>query len=184
MKRIDRLFSSIVVASIVLFAAHSIHADVVADWNAIAVQSTITGARPGATGVVDLAMVHAAIYDAVQGIEKDYEPYYVDIPGATGNINAAAARAARDVLVSRFPSQIDTIHATYLQIPDDTRHSRERPGSCSRDNSGSGNRCDAVRATEAFRQSLRRRLSVGQESVFGDRHLRRICRCRLPGWQT
>lgn len=115
MKRTARLISTIIFALVLLFAVPTAHADVVADWNAIAVQSTITGARPGPTGVIDLAIVHAAMYDAVQAIERDYEPYYVEVPGATGNPIAAAARAARDVLISRFPSQIDTINMHYQQ---------------------------------------------------------------------
>jgi hypothetical protein len=90
-------------------------ADVISDWNAFAVQSTITAARPGPTGVIDLAIVHAAMYDAVQAIENRYEPYYVDVPGAAGNPTAAAASAARDILVNRFPSQIDSINMNYLQ---------------------------------------------------------------------
>lgn len=115
MKRTAWLISTTVFASILLFAVRSASADVVADWNAIAVQSTVTAGRPGATGVVDLATVHAAMYDAVQAIEKRYEPYYVEVPGAAGNVTAAAARAARDVLVNRFPSQIDAINMNYQQ---------------------------------------------------------------------
>lgn len=115
MKRTARLISKIIFASTLLFAVPAANADVVADWNEIAVQSTLTAARPGPTGVIDLAIVHAAMYDAVQAIEKGYEPYYVDVPGATGNPTAAAARAARDVLVSRFPSQRDAIDLTFLQ---------------------------------------------------------------------
>jgi hypothetical protein len=90
-------------------------ADSVADWNAIAVQATLTGARPGPTGVIDMATVHVAIYDAVQAIEKRFQPYYVEIPGAAGSPAAAAAKAARDVLVSRFPAQAGSLDATYQQ---------------------------------------------------------------------
>src|SRR5687767_8469138 len=115
MKRIHGPISNIIFAAILLLAVHAVHADVVSDWNAIAVQSTITGSRPGPTGVIDLAMVHAAMYDAVQAIERRYEPYYVEVPGASGNPTAAAARAARDVLVSEFPAQTDNINMTYLQ---------------------------------------------------------------------
>ena len=98
----------------ILFAVPAgVHADVVTDWNAIAVQATVTAARPGQTGILDLAMVHAAIYDAVQSIEKRYEPYYVEIPGASGSSEAAAAKAAHDVLVNRFPAQVPTLDTTY-----------------------------------------------------------------------
>ncbi len=88
-------------------------ADAVTDWNAIAVQAMVTAARPGASGTLDIATVHAAIYDAVQSIEGDYETYYVDIPGATGSPVAATAKAAHDVLVNRFPSQAAALGVTY-----------------------------------------------------------------------
>jgi hypothetical protein len=115
MTKTTRLIPSLIFAVAFLLAAHPIQADVIADWNAIAIQSTITAARPGATGAIDLAVVHAAMYDAVQAIERRYEPYYVDVPNGTGNSTAAAARAARDVLINRFPSQADAINTSYLQ---------------------------------------------------------------------
>ena len=93
----------------------SVSADVVTDWNQIAMQATVTAARPGQTGIIDLAMVHVAIHDAVQAIEKRYEPYYVEIPGATGSPEAAAVKAAHDVLASRFPSQTSSLDMIYQQ---------------------------------------------------------------------
>ena len=104
-----------IVAGVMLAVPVTAAADAVADWNAIAVQATLTGTRPGPTGVIDLATVHAAIHDAVQAIEKRYQPYYVEIAGASGSPAAAAARAARDVLVSRFPAQADSLETTYQQ---------------------------------------------------------------------
>ena len=101
--------------SILLVLPMTVSADVVTDWNAIAVQATITGARPGPSGVVDIAMVHAAIYDAVQAIERRYQPYYVEIKGAAGSPVAAAAKAAHDVLVSRFSAQSTFLDMTYQQ---------------------------------------------------------------------
>ena len=106
---------SIAIIAILLAIPASVRADAVADWNAIAVQATVTAARPAATGVLDVAMMQAAIYDAVQAIEKRYEPYYVEIPGASGSPEAAAAKAAHDVLVSRFPAQAAALDATYQQ---------------------------------------------------------------------
>jgi hypothetical protein len=101
--------------AIVLAAPGIVRADAVADWNAITVQATITGARPGPTGVLDIAMVQAAIYDAVQAIEGEYEPYAIEIPGAAGSPVAAAGRAAHDVLVNRFPAQAAALGATLHQ---------------------------------------------------------------------
>ena len=112
--------------AIVLAAPASASADAVAYWNAIAVQSTLATcpspacvpaipARPGPTGVLDVAMVQAAVYDAVQAIERRFKPYNVEIPGASGSPVAATAKAAHDVLVSRFPWQAAFLDMTYHQ---------------------------------------------------------------------
>ncbi|MDQ3255477.1 MAG: vanadium-dependent haloperoxidase [Acidobacteriota bacterium] len=105
----------IAILAILLATSASVRADAVTDWNAIAVQATITGGRPTPTGVIDIAIVHAAVYDAVQAIERRYEPYYVEVPGASGSPVAAAAKAAHDVLVNRFPAQAASLDETYKQ---------------------------------------------------------------------
>lgn len=106
---------SFLILAIVLVTQISVKADAVSDWNAITL--SISSGRPSPTNVLDIATVHAAIYDAVQAIERKYEPYYVEIRGATGSPIAAAAKAARDVLVNRFtaPAQVEQIHGLYLQ---------------------------------------------------------------------
>ena len=92
-------------------------ADAVSDWNLIAIQriAAATPAHAAPVTVVELAMVHVAIYDAVQAIEKTHKPYHVEIPGASGSPNAAAAKAAHDVLVSLLPNQTATIDGIYSQ---------------------------------------------------------------------
>ncbi len=104
------------------------YADAVTDWNAIAVQAAVTGTRPVPTIPLDLATVHAAIYDAVQAIEQRFEPYYVDIPGASGSSTAAAAKAAHDVLVNRFPAQAAALDTTYQQYLQSKGLSETDPG--------------------------------------------------------
>src|SRR5687767_14664931 len=118
MRQVVRFF--LMAAVVAALSPTAARADAVGDWNAIAVQATLNScpvptcvpaisARPGPTGIIDIAMVQAAVYDAVQAIEKKYEPYYADIPGATGSSVAATAKAAHDVLVSRFPWQTDAL---------------------------------------------------------------------------
>lgn len=106
---------NLLLLAFILAIPATVNADVVTDWNAIAVQAMVTANRPGPSGVVDIAIVHVAIYDAVQAIEKRHTPYYVEIPGASGSPIAAAAKAAHDVLVNRFPSQATSITSTYQQ---------------------------------------------------------------------
>lgn len=89
-------------------------ADVVTDWNDLTSQAIVaSGTRPGPLGTLDLAMVHVAIHDSVQAYDKQFEPYCAEIAGATGSSIAAAATAAHDVLVNRFPTQAPTIDMQY-----------------------------------------------------------------------
>jgi hypothetical protein len=67
-------------------------ADVVTDWNAIVFQTA------GPSIQRTLAMMHIAIFDAVNSIERRYAPYHslIDIaPGASAEAAAAAALSAR-----------------------------------------------------------------------------------------
>src|SRR6266850_2815129 len=109
--------AAIVIVAIMLATPGSANADAVGDWNGIAVQAVVTAGtqRPGPTGILDLAMVQAAVYDAVQAIEGRFKPYHSEIPGASGSPVAAAAKAAHDVLVSRFPPQTASLDTTYHQ---------------------------------------------------------------------
>ena len=67
----------------------------------IAADTIFVGGRPaGAAPLLDFAIVHAAIHDAVHAYGKRFKHYAVEIGHATGSPVAAAARAARDVLVS------------------------------------------------------------------------------------
>jgi hypothetical protein len=103
-----------IVACVLLSGTGIAHADAVTDWNAIALQ-TVNAAvppRPGPSAVLDLAIVHAAVYDAVEAIDGRFRPYHVRILGASGS-PAAAAAAAHDVLVNRFPAQAASLDSTY-----------------------------------------------------------------------
>lgn len=91
-----------------------VRADAVTDWNAIAMQA-IAGSpsHPGATAILDSAMVQVAVYDAVEAINCRFRPYHVHIQGATGSPAAAVAKATHDVLVNRFPSLTASLDTTY-----------------------------------------------------------------------
>lgn len=113
-------FHILTIISIVLLnvtLAATAQADTATDWNRIAVQEVLTAgaSRPGPSGALDVATVQLAVYDAVQAIVGEYQPYYVVIPGATGSASSAAAKAARDVLVNRFPSRAGAIEGIYQQ---------------------------------------------------------------------
>src|SRR6266705_2024621 len=103
--------------------------DMVLDWNAHAANAIVgvAGMRPE-RGLIRLAMVHIAIYDAVNAIEGyPLQPY-----GMTPNVVspaspvAATAAAAHDVLVALFPAQqadLDAkLTASLAQVPNDDKH--------------------------------------------------------------
>src|SRR4051794_33108908 len=89
---------AILLAMITVAFTFTASADVVSDWNVICIQEAVAAGRPGGSPAIDLATMHAAMYDAVQAIEKDYEPYRVtDVPNTAGaSPIAAAAKAAHD----------------------------------------------------------------------------------------
>src|SRR5881396_936467 len=81
-------------------------ADMVTDWNANTEQAILTAAQGPQLQGRFLAIVHAAIYDAVNGIEHKYTPYFVAERGPRGaSADAAAAQAAYTALVALYPTQ-------------------------------------------------------------------------------
>src|SRR5512132_2149955 len=127
------LFGGLAVLAVLATPA-SARADAVSDWNqtaAAALQAPGTavppGAGQGAPSTVHLAMVHAAVYDAVNAIAGCHEPY-VSAPAAKRwySQEAAVAAAAHHVLVNgglgipaaRMPVIEAAYQATLLPIPD------------------------------------------------------------------
>jgi len=84
----------------------AVRADAVTDWNANMVQAMkATALGAGAQGRF-AAIVHVAIYDAVNGIQRKYTPYFVNGWGPRGaSAEAAAIQAGYTTLSSLFPSQ-------------------------------------------------------------------------------
>lgn len=85
---------------------HSLRADVVTDWNSAALNAIRIDKTPPPKSSRALAILHVAIYDAVNGITRTHQPYLVGghVP-ASASVEAAAAAAAHKVLVSLYPGQ-------------------------------------------------------------------------------
>ncbi len=110
-------------AAILLLLSQSAAADVVSDWNEKAVTFTLERklGPPPAERVI--AMVHVAMFDAVNSIERRYRPYLVQLPATPiASKEAAAATAAGSVLAAaNATTQADmkSMLAVYLaSIPD------------------------------------------------------------------
>ena len=109
-------------AAVTLLAAPGFaRADAVRDWNLNA--TTALAAQDARVAVLHLAMVHGAVYDAVNAIDRGYRPYLVS-PRAKpwDSPDAAAATAAYRVLVGIVPEQKPALEALYASslaaIPD------------------------------------------------------------------
>ena len=115
-------------AWLVVGAAMSASANVITDWDEKAVAVVLP---PGPVAVSQqvytaqrmMGMVHAAMFDAVNSIERRYRPYLVQLPAdpATSK-EAAAAAAAAAVLATideKTAGEMKVALATYLaSIPD------------------------------------------------------------------
>jgi hypothetical protein len=91
--------------------------NVVTHWNTVATDAFTPsqGTNPMAQSRA-LAILHAAIHDAVNAISRRYEPYTPGVLQAPrASLDAAVAAAARDVLVTFVPDQAAMIEAAYEQ---------------------------------------------------------------------
>lgn len=101
-------------------------ADAVLDWHQITLDAMVNDSYLGVNAKQAgpdrssraLAIVHAAMFDAVNSIDQSYDPYLIRVkttPGAS--IQAAAAQAAHDTLMALYPdyqSVLDSELATDL----------------------------------------------------------------------
>src|SRR5207249_11770932 len=115
--KIQTLVMSVVLI-LVLGTASPTSADVVTDWNTAARNAIRAGRTPPPRASRALAILHASIYDAVNGISRTHEPYLVpSAVSASASKDAAASAAAHWALVTLFPANalaFDDLYATIL----------------------------------------------------------------------
>lgn len=87
-------------------------ADPVLEWNLAAVRTTAAAPFNPPLESRNLAIVHAAMFDAANAFAAEYQPYAVRLrapPGAS--LDAAVIAAAHDTLVQLYPEQASTLDA-------------------------------------------------------------------------
>lgn len=104
-----------------LFCASATRADVVADWDLAAINATLGG--PTFPQTRTLAIMHTAIFEAVNTIDRRYTPYAVDMAAPKGtSAEAAAAAAGHAVLSALVPAQQagfdNALNASLAKVPD------------------------------------------------------------------
>src|SRR5829696_713912 len=105
------------------YAACTASADTITDWNKTAhdvMRAANVASNPASRA---LAMVHVAMSDAVNRVQDRYARYLPAAAAAPGaSAEAAAATAARQILIQLFPNQkalVEEAHAASLKaIPD------------------------------------------------------------------
>jgi hypothetical protein len=77
--------------------------NVIFHWNELLLQS-LPSQPPRVPLARNLALVHVAMFDAVNAIDRSYEPYAAHVHASHGaSLEAAAAQAAHDTLTALYP---------------------------------------------------------------------------------
>jgi membrane-associated phospholipid phosphatase len=98
--------------------------DIITDWNTAALQAIRADNTPPPKASRALAILHASIYDAVNGIVRVHKPYFVEEKGPlTASQEAAASAAAFKVLVSLFPNGAQSFEQLHESILEEIRDS-------------------------------------------------------------
>ena len=102
----------------------------VIEWNrTLLIIVRTPGAQPATIhSTRSFAILHAAIFDAVNAIDRTYIPYAVKLPHVprTASIQAAADEAAHDVLASLYPTFSSTLDAELQQDLDTISDSHDK----------------------------------------------------------
>jgi hypothetical protein len=118
------IFTAVLLVGLAAFGwAPPAQADVVTDWNQTAINVVAASGAGGPVQARSMAIVHAAIYDAVNAIDRRHTVYAVDVkapPGASRE--AAAATAAYGVLSKLYWLQTQAfdvaLEASLAALPD------------------------------------------------------------------
>src|SRR5262245_15575894 len=109
-KRFGTAFSLCMLATSMAGVPAGIAGNMVIDWGARAVAIGAEKQLPNSRFTRGLAMVHVAMFEAVNAIDRRYQPYMLDLASDKGGSrDAAAAAAAHAVLINLFPDEKSTL---------------------------------------------------------------------------
>jgi hypothetical protein len=127
--------------------------DEIANWNQMLFRAGLVGGTSPLVITRSAAIVHAAVFDSVNGIERRYTPIHV-LPAAPAGAsrNAAAAQAAYATLVALYPAQKSTLDAR-LAVSLTSIGAREKKAAIASGTAWGQDVADAIlawRSTDAF----------------------------------
>jgi hypothetical protein len=108
---INRPLGHALIAACLVGGGQAVHADAVTDWVAV-METTVSQVPDPALPIRSAAITQVAVFEAVNAIVGDYEPYLGSVtapPGASPD--AAAIAAAHRVLISLHPDQAASLDA-------------------------------------------------------------------------
>ena len=91
-------------------------ADEVTDWNQMLLQALLTAATPGPLAPRPAAIVQAAVFDAINGIDRHYTAIYVPPAGPAGASKGAAATQAAYATLVKQTATFDKQRAASLAV--------------------------------------------------------------------
>jgi len=102
----------------------SIRGDVILDWNALALDCIRNDNSGPTLSTRNLAILHTAIYDAVNSITRNHQPYLFELSAPTNtSVEAAVVSAAYEIITILYPSErfwADDLFATWIaSVPHD-----------------------------------------------------------------
>src|SRR5262245_5994164 len=112
--RVSFLACMSLVASMLPGLSLPAHAEVITDWSDKVVAVGLGGRQIALAHTRSAAIVHVAMFDTLNSIDRRYARYGVQLPAAPGTSReAAAAAAAHFALVRLYPSQVKDLDVFY-----------------------------------------------------------------------
>src|SRR4051795_8734389 len=94
----------------------SVRADVIADWNNTAMEVMKAVNVAGNPWTRSMALVNVSMSDAVNSVQNRYSRYTTELPiDPNASAEAAAAGAAREILMRQYPGQKARIDAAFTE---------------------------------------------------------------------
>jgi hypothetical protein len=144
------------------------------EWNEVAMKAAATARQSPTMNTRTLAMVHAAMYDAINAVQPRYQPFkFTGTAPPNASADAATATAAHAVLLKLFPDQRpaldEALAASLAKVPEgQDRSNGAAVGAAAANSLLTWCAEDRVGAPTEYRPVTRPGVYVGTTQPFGD----------------
>jgi hypothetical protein len=112
-----RCMAALRASAVLLAALPAAQADVVTDWHDTAMASFAQAGTPLLPATRALALTHAAMFDAINAVERRYMPYLIRAEAAPGtSADAAVSAAAHKVLATLLPARAKELEQAHHKV--------------------------------------------------------------------